>query len=349
MSKLNVAVICGGISSEHEISCISAGGVLKGLDSDKFNAVLIGITKAGNWVLLPNDYQLEIVGGKLPTVSENAPAIVTDVHGFSINGKAIEIDVVFPVLHGPYGEDGTIQGMLEIANLAYVGSGVLASAAAMDKSFAKPIFAAAGIEVADGIVVTSRDKQIAIDDLAYPVFVKPARGGSSRGTHKVKSVDGLNAALKDAFLYDHKVMIEQAVIGREIECAVLESDGVVQASVVGEIIIDSKFEFYDFEAKYLDGATSVKIPADIPSEAAEEIRSKAVQAFKALGCSGLARCDFFYTDQGEIVINEINTMPGFTGTSMYPKLWTASGVEYKALITSLIETALKRTNGVLGN
>ena len=349
MSKLNVAIICGGLSSEHEISCISAGGVLKGLDTNKFNAILLGITKAGKWVILPNDYALEISAGKLPTVDENAPAVVADVHGFSVNGKTLEIDVVFPVLHGPYGEDGTIQGMLEIANLPYVGSGVLASAVAMDKSFAKPIFAAAGINVADGIVVTSRDKQIAIDDLAYPVFVKPARGGSSRGTHKVKSVDGLNTALKDAFLYDHKVMIEQAVSGREIECAVLESNGVVTASVVGEIIIDSKFEFYDFEAKYLDGATTVKIPADIPLKAAQEIREKAVQAFKALGCSGLARCDFFYTDKGEVIVNEINTMPGFTGTSMYPKLMAASGFDYQSLISALIETALTRTNGVLGN
>ena len=349
MSKLNVAVICGGISSEHEISCISSGGVLKGLDSDKFNAVLIGITKAGNWVLLPNDYPLEIIDGKLPTVDERATAIAADVHGFSVNGKTLEIDVVFPVLHGPYGEDGTIQGMLEIANLPYVGSGVLASAVAMDKSFAKPIFAAAGIKVADGIVLTSSDKQVSIDDIAFPVFVKPARGGSSRGTHKVKSIDGLNAALKDAFLFDHKVMIEQAVNGREIECAVLESKGTVTASVVGEIVIDKKFEFYDFDAKYLDGATTVKIPADIPQEAAEEIRIKAVQAFKALGCSGLARCDFFYTETGEIIINEINTMPGFTGTSVYPKLWAASGMDYKELITALIETALERTNGVLGN
>ena len=349
MSKLNVAIICGGLSSEHEISCISAGGVLKGLDTNKFNAILLGITKAGKWVILPNDYALEISAGKLPTVDENAPAVVADVHGFSVNGKTLEIDVVFPVLHGPYGEDGTIQGMLEIANLPYVGSGVLASAVAMDKSFAKPIFAAAGINVADGIVVTSRDKQIAIDDLAYPVFVKPARGGSSRGTHKVKSVDGLSTALKDAFLYDHKVMIEQAVSGREIECAVLESNGVVTASVVGEIIIDSKFEFYDFEAKYLDGATTVKIPADIPLKAAQEIREKAVQAFKALGCSGLARCDFFYTDKGEVIVNEINTMPGFTGTSMYPKLMAASGFDYQSLISALIETALTRTNGVLGN
>lgn len=349
MSTLNVAVIFGGISSEHEISCVSAGGVLKGLDPSKYKAILIGITKAGNWVLLPNDYRLEIVGGKLPSVDEKAPAVVADVHGFCVAGKALNIDVVFPVLHGPYGEDGTIQGLFEIANLPYVGSGVLASAVAMDKSFAKPIFAAAGMKVADGIVVSSKDKQVSIDDLAYPVFVKPARGGSSRGTHKVKSVDALNIALKDAFLYDHKVMIEQAVVGREIECAVLESQGVAKASVVGEIIIDSKFEFYDFEAKYLDGATTVRIPADIPVDAAEEIREKAVQAFKALGCSGLARCDFFYTDKGEIIINEINTMPGFTGTSMYPKLWAASGVDYTSVITTLIETALLRTNSVLGN
>ncbi|NDC17517.1 MAG: D-alanine--D-alanine ligase, partial [Actinobacteria bacterium] len=253
-------------------------------------------------------------------------------------------------------EDGTMQGLLEMADLPYVGSGVLASAVAMDKSFAKPIFASHGIATAPGIVVKSAEWQAQPDEitkkvsaLGYPVFVKPARGGSSRGTHKVKSVDALNNALKDAFLYDHKVMIEQAVVGREIECAVLESNGVVKASVVGEIVIDSKFEFYDFEAKYLDGATTVKIPADIPAKAAEEIREMAVQAFKALGCSGLARCDFFYTDKGEIFINEINTMPGFTGTSMYPKLWAASGVDYTSLITALIETALLRTNGVLGN
>ncbi len=349
MSKLNIAIICGGLSSEHEISCISAGGILKGLDTTKYHAVLIGITKAGNWVLLPNDYPLEIVEGKLPVVAENAPAVVADVHGFSVGGKKLAIDCVFPVLHGPYGEDGTIQGMLEIANLPYVGSGVLASAVAMDKSFAKPIFAAAGIDVADGIVMTRTARSLQIDDLAYPLFVKPARGGSSRGTHKVKTVEDLNAALNNAFLFDHKVMIEQAVIGHEIECAVLESDGVVKASVVGEIVIDDKFEFYDFEAKYLDGATTVRIPADIPEAAAEQIREKAIQAFKALGCSGLARCDFFYTEKGEIIINEINTMPGFTGTSVYPKLWAASGVDYTSLITALIQTALKRTNGVLGN
>jgi D-alanine-D-alanine ligase len=256
---------------------------------------------------------------------------------------------VFPVLHGPYGEDGTIQGLLEIANLPYVGSGVLASAVAMDKSFAKPIFAAAGMKVADGIVVTSKDKQVAIDDLAFPVFVKPARGGSSRGTHKVKSVEALNAALKDAFLYDHKVMIEQAVVGREIECAVLESHGVAKASVVGEIVIDSKFEFYNFEAKYLDGATTIELPAPIDHKISDEIREKAVDAFISLGCSGLARVDFFLTPNNEVIINELNTMPGFTATSVFPKMWAATGVTYTDVISHLLKSALTRNNGVLGN
>ena len=348
MSKKTVAIICGGRSSEHEISCLSAGGVLTGLDTTKYDAILIGITKVGNWVLLPNDYPLVITNGVLPTVDENATAIVADVHGFSVNGKPLKIDVVFPALHGPFGEDGTIQGFLEIADMAYVGSGVLASAVAMDKSLASSIFAAADMNVASAIVVTHDDWKTKIADCVYPVFVKPARGGSSRGTHKVKRSSDLESALRDAFTFDRKVMIEAAVEGREIECAVLERNGVVTASVVGEIIIDSKYEFYDFEAKYLDDATTVKIPADISTTAAEEIRTQAVQAFKALGCSGLARVDFFYTNNGEIVINELNTMPGFTDTSVYPKLMAATGVEYTELITSLIATALSRTNSVLG-
>ena len=349
MSKQTVAIICGGRSSEHEISCLSAGGVLGGLDTSLFDAILIGITKSGNWVLLPNDYPLTIVNGQLPAVDENATPLVADVHGFSVNGTALKVDVVFPVLHGPYGEDGTIQGFLETANIPYVGSGVMASAAAMDKSFSKIIFSSAGMQVADGVTVTENDWQAKINEVSYPCFVKPARGGSSRGTHKVKSASELESALKDAFTYDRKVMIENAVVGREIECAVLESGGTVTTSVVGEIVIDSKFEFYDFEAKYLDGATSVNVPAEIPVEASEEIRSKAIQAFRALGCSGLARVDFFYTDKGEVVINELNTMPGFTSTSMYPKLMAASGVRYQILLTALLNTASTRNNGVLGN
>jgi len=348
-NKKTVAIICGGRSSEHEISCLSAGGVRAGLDSTKFDAVLIGITKAGNWVLLPGDYPLAIVNGVLPIVDEKATPLVADVHGFSVNGSPLKIDVVFPALHGPFGEDGTIQGFLEIADFAYVGSGVMASATAMDKSLSKTIFAAAGMHVASGIVVTIDDWKTKVSGISFPVFVKPARGGSSRGTHKVKSAPELEAALKDAFTFDRKVMIEAAIMGREIECAVLEHDGALQASEVGEIIIDSKFEFYDFEAKYLDGATTVKVPAGIPASASDEIRAKAVQAFKSLGCSGLARVDFFYTDKGEVVINEINTMPGFTSTSVYPKLMAASGVDYTALISALISTALTRVNGVLGN
>ena len=349
MIKTTVAIICGGRSSEHEISCLSAGGVLAGLDTEKFEAILIGITKGGNWVLLPHDYPLVIINGVLPTVNENQTPLVADVHGFMVNGEALDIDVAFPTLHGPYGEDGTIQGFFETAGISYVGSGVMASAAAMDKSFSKMIFAAAGMNVASGIVVTSSNWKSKSEDMAYPVFVKPARGGSSRGTSKVNSSADLEAALKDAFTFDRKVIIEEAVVGREIECAVLEKDGEVMASVVGEIVIDSKYEFYDFEAKYLDDATTVNVPADIPASASEEIRAKAVQAFQSLGCSGLARVDFFYTKNNEIVINEINTMPGFTSTSMYPKLMAASGVNYSELISALIVTALSRTNGTLGN
>ena len=349
MSKQTIAIICGGRSSEHEISCLSAGGVLSGLDGSLFDAILIGITKSGNWVLLPNDYPLTIVNGQLPTVDENATPLVADVHGFSVNGSSLKVDAVFPVLHGPYGEDGTIQGFLETANIPYVGSGVMASAAAMDKSFSKIIFSSAGMRVADGVTVTENDWQTKVNEVSYPCFVKPARGGSSRGTHKVKSASELESALKDAFTYDRKVMIEKAVAGREIECAVLESNGNLIASVVGEIVIDSKFEFYDFEAKYLDDATTVNVPAEITSDVSDEIRNNAIHAFKALGCSGLARVDFFYSENGEVVINELNTMPGFTSTSMFPKLMEASGVKYQLLLTALIETAFMRVNGVLGN
>ena len=349
MKKTTVAIICGGRSSEHEISVLSAGGVLAGLDRSKFEPVLIGVTKAGNWVLLPNDHPLTIQDGVLPTVDESLTPIVADVHGFSVDGKPLDIDVVFPTLHGPYGEDGTIQGFFEIAGISYVGSGVMASAAAMDKSFSKTIFAAAGMNVANGVVVTRSNWKSKIADLDYPVFVKPARGVSSRGTSKVKTASELEAALDYAFTFDRKIMIEEAIAGREIECAVLEKDGEVLASVVGEIVIDSKYEFYDFEAKYLDDATTVNVPADIPTAASDDIRAKAVQAFKSLGCSGLARVDFFYSNTGEVVINEINTMPGFTGTSMYPKLMAASGVGYTELITALIATALAGSNGVLGN
>ena len=340
MNKQVIAIICGGPSSEHEVSCVSAGGVLKGLDLQRFEPLLIGITKSGAWVALPIDYQLEIINKQLPIIEDNGQHIEVGESGLSLDGQLLDIDCVFPVLHGEFGEDGQIQHLLDEAELAYVGSGVSASAQAMDKAVAKLLFAASGMSVADGVAVGAHDWQSEVDSLSYPVFVKPASGGSSRGTHKVKSSAELKSAITDALLYDSKVLIETAIKGREIECAVLERDGMVEASIVGEIIVNPKFEFYDFEAKYLDDATTVRIPADIPEVDADEIRRLAVAAFHVLGCSGLARCDFFYTDDGAIIINEVNTMPGFTGTSVYPKLWQASGVTYTELISALIETAL---------
>jgi D-alanine-D-alanine ligase len=244
-------------------------------------------------------------------------------------------------LHGEFGEDGQIQQLLENCGIAYVGSGVEASAHAMDKSIAKAIFAKNGLLIAEGIEVTALNWQKLTKDLIYPVFVKPASGGSSRGTHKVKNSHSLEAAISDALTYDDKVLVEQAIDGREIECAVIERQGVVEASVVGEIIVNPAFEFYDYQAKYLDSATTAQIPAKIDDADSLRIADQARKAFVALGCRGLARCDFFYTSRGEIVINEINTMPGFTGTSVYPKLWAASGVGYTELISILISSALK--------
>jgi D-alanine-D-alanine ligase len=262
-------------------------------------------------------------------------------NGFELNGAPLRIDCVFPVLHGEFGEDGQIQQLLENCGILYVGSGVEASAHAMDKSIAKAIFAKNGLLIAEGIEVTALNWQKLTKDLIYPVFVKPASGGSSRGTHKVKNSHSLEAAISDALTYDDKVLVEQAIDGREIECAVIERQGVVEASVVGEIIVNPAFEFYDYQAKYLDSATTAQIPAKIDDADSLKIADQARKAFVALGCRGLARCDFFYTSRGEIVINEINTMPGFTGTSVYPKLWAASGVGYTELISILINFALE--------
>ncbi len=351
-----VAIICGGRSSEHEISCTSAGGVLGAIDRTLYEPVVIGITKSGKWVLIPEGFELSISNGVLPVVPESGKPVSVSPEGFTVEGKSLGIEIVFPVLHGPYGEDGTIQGLLEIADIPFVGSGVLASAVAMDKSFAKPIFAAHGIKVAEGLVIRdsewkskARDLTAAVTSLGYPVFVKPARGGSSRGTTKVKSAAELPAAIAEAHRFDPKAMVENAVIGREIECAVLEIDGKPSASVVGQIEIDPKFDFYDFEAKYLDGATSITLPAPIAENITAQIQAKAVEAFISLGCSGLARVDFFLTPNNEVIINELNTMPGFTATSVFPKMWAASGVGYTEVITHLLKSALTRNNGVLGN
>jgi len=341
MSKSRIAIICGGKSSEHEISCVSANGILNAIDRNKFEPVLIGITKSGKWLLLPDDSNFSIVNGALPTVPESGIEVSITSLGLVAGGKQLAIDVAFPVLHGPYGEDGTIQGLFEMIGIKYVGSGVLASAVSMDKSYAKPIFAAAGLSVAAGIVVTSKNFELP-SNLTFPLFVKPARSGSSRGTTKVKQKSDLASAVEHALSFDTKVIIEQAVVGKEIECAVLQADGKITASEVGQISISSKFEFYDFQAKYLDNSMELIVPADLPAGVQSKIQQAAITAFNAAGCEGLARVDFFYSTQGEIIINEINTMPGFTGTSVYPKLWDATGVSYSALISGLIDSALSK-------
>ena len=342
MSKSKIAIICGGKSSEHEISCVSANGILNSIDRSLFEPVLIGITKSGKWLLLPDDTNFAIINGALPTVPESGVEISITSQGLFSGGKALTIDVAFPILHGTYGEDGTIQGLFEMIAISYVGSGVLASAVSMDKSYAKPIFAAAGLKVAPGIVVTSKDFELP-SNLTFPLFVKPARSGSSRGTTKVKQKSELAAAVANALEFDTKVIIEQAVAGKEIECAVLQADAKVTVSQVGQIVLSDKFEFYDFQAKYLDDSMQLVVPADLPAGVEAKIQQAALAAFKAAGCEGLARIDFFYSDQGEIIINEINTMPGFTPTSVYPKLIAKSGVSYQQLITKLIQTAQNRS------
>jgi D-alanine-D-alanine ligase len=344
MSKLRVAIICGGKSSEHEISCISANGILNAIDRSKFEPVLIGITKSGKWLLLPDDTTFITQNGALPTVPESGIEVSITSQGLFSGGKNLAIDVVFPILHGTYGEDGTIQGLFEMIGLRYVGSGVLASAVSMDKSYAKPIFAAAGLKVAPGTVVTSANFELP-SSLKYPLFVKPARSGSSRGTTKVKQSSDLKAAVEVALGFDSKVIIEQAVDGKEIECAVLQSEGKTIVSPVGEIVISSKYEFYDFQAKYLDDSMQLVFP-ELPAGVEEKIQSAALTAFNAAGCEGLARVDFFYSASGDVVINEINTMPGFTPLSVYPKLIEKSGINYQGLITTLIQTAQARSASI---
>jgi D-alanine-D-alanine ligase len=295
--------------------------------------------------LLPDDSNFSIVNGALPTVPESGIEVSITSLGLVAGGKQLAIDVAFPVLHGPYGEDGTIQGLFEMIGIKYVGSGVLASAVSMDKSYAKPIFAAAGLSVAAGIVVTSKNFELP-SNLTFPLFVKPARSGSSRGTTKVKQKSDLASAVEHALSFDTKVIIEQAVVGKEIECAVLQADGKITASEVGQISISSKFEFYDFQAKYLDNSMELILPADLPPGVQSKIQQAAITAFNAAGCEGLARVDFFYSTQGEIIINEINTMPGFTPTSVYPKLIEKNGINYQELITKLITTAQTRSASI---
>lgn len=355
MSKTRVAIICGGRSSEHEISCISATGVFEAIDRDRFDPILIGITKSGDWVLL-KDQSAFVPGSEgLPSVPEGPTEVSISNSGMTgRDGNSLNVDLAFPLLHGAYGEDGTIQGLFEMAGIAYIGSGVLASSVAMDKTFAKPIYADFGLKVADGFTVHERDwrankdLEIAkITALGFPLFIKPARSGSSRGTTKVKDASEIVSAIEAAHRHDPRAMIEVAIKGREIECAVLEVEGRPQASVLGEIRVHEPHEFYDFEAKYLDNATSFDLPAPVADSISNEIRDSAITAFVALGCEGLARVDFFLTETGEVVINELNTMPGFTPRSVFPMLWEATGKSYQEIITILCQSALSRSQNVV--
>jgi D-alanine-D-alanine ligase len=355
MSKKRVAIICGGRSSEHSISCISAKGVLEAIDRNLFEPILIGITLRGKWVALKSADDFGVGSDGLPIVPDTAPGINADIHGLkNAEGAPLAIDLAFPLLHGAYGEDGTIQGFFEMADIPYVGSGVLASSVAMDKTFAKPIYADFGLAVADGITVHQRDwiaqreLEIAkIKALGLPVFVKPARSGSSRGTTKVKSDNEIAPAIEEAHRHDPRAMVEIAIKGREIECAVLEINGRAHASVLGEIRIHEPHEFYDFEAKYLDGSTTFDVPANLAPEIARSISDAAVTAFEALGCEGLARVDFFLTEDNQVIINELNTMPGFTSMSVFPMLWKATGKSYSEVITQLCNSALTRPKNVI--
>ena len=338
-----VAILCGGPGSEHEISCISASGVLSAIDRTRFEPVLIGITRDGKWMLLPLDYPLAIVNNRLPSITGNFPEVTRTRGGLTLGGEKIAIDRIFPVLHGTYGEDGQLQRELALVGIKYVGSAAAASEIAMDKAESKLAFARHGIQGAPGITVTAEEwrsnpvhVEASIQHLGLPIFVKAARGGSSRGTVKVKNYRDLSAAMAEALSYDSKVLIESAIVGAEVECAVLQFGREVKASIPGKVWIDPHFEFYDFEAKYLDGATRIDIPAPFDPLVNRAIREYAITAFKAIGASGLARVDFFVTPTNQIIINEINTMPGFTPTSAFPKMWAASGIPYKELITRLL-------------
>jgi len=354
--RRRVVVLFGGRSAEHEISVLSARSVVDALDPARYDVIPVGVTKLGRWRLMPPGSPglpagvaalpgVDASGGEEVALDQEpgAPALLLS------GGARTEIDVVFPVMHGPFGEDGSVQGFLEMAGVPYVGAGVLASAVGMDKAVQKVLFAAAGIPVVDHEVVHERaweedpaGVQARAEHLGFPLFAKPAGLGSSVGITKVLGPQGLRPALELALRYGRKALLERAVeAAREIECAVLGNDDPV-ASVAGEIV-PRGHDFYDYEAKYLDerGAELV-VPAALPAETLEEVQRLAIAAFRAIDCSGMARVDLFLTAQGRLLLNEVNTIPGFTSISMYPKLWEASGVSYPDLVDRLIELAVER-------
>lgn len=350
--KKELCVIFGGQSPEHDISCISVTSVLNNLNKDKYNVHTVGITKDGQWYLYTGEYSNIEKDGWLSDRAKLKKAVISpdasDRALIVFDGDRytkIHIDVVFPVLHGEYGEDGTIQGLLELSGIKYVGMGVAGSADAMDKTFSKIVFDSAGIPQAAWVLVTASDDisekaEQAERKLGYPCFVKPATTGSSVGVGKAHNRRELEKLIAGALKFSRKALVEEFIDGHEVECSVLGNED-PQAGEVGEIV--PMVEFYDFDAKYVSGATKLNIPADLAPEVREQIRSLAVRAFKALDGTGLSRVDFFvkYSDNS-VVLNEINTMPGFTSISMYPKLWAAVGVEYSELLDRLIELAEKR-------
>ncbi|MFD8675992.1 D-alanine--D-alanine ligase family protein [Streptomyces seoulensis] len=369
--KPRVAVVFGGRSSEHGISTVTAGAVLGAIDRTKYDVLPIGITRDGRWVLTADEPQrMAITDRRTPEVLDVAESteggVVLPVDPanrevvYSEPGavpKALgEVDVVFPVLHGPFGEDGTLQGLLELSGVPYVGSGVLASAVGQDKDYMKRVFTSFGLKVGPYVVIRPREWQQdqsaarkRIVDFAgehgWPLFVKPARAGSSIGITKVDGLAGLDEAIAEAQRHDPKIIVEAALTGREIECGVLEFEDGPRASVPAEIPPPSAHAYYDFDAKYIDSTPGV-VPAPLTDEQTAELQRLAVEAFDAASCEGLVRADFFLTEDGEFVINEINTLPGFTPISMYPKMWEASGVGYAELVDRLIQAALRRPPGL---
>jgi D-alanine-D-alanine ligase len=375
--KIRVAVVFGGRGPEHPVSVMGGGNMLGAIDRSKYEVIPIGITREGNWVQVADEPgRLAITGGELPSVEAVAvpgSQVVPWAGGGDVVASAParipalfgEVDVVLPVLHGPYGEDGTIQGLLEMAGVRYVGAGVLASAISMDKEYMNLIFTAKGLPVGPYVVVRERDwpasehadshvaveRKRVLDDIAelgWPLFVKPARGGSSIGTSKARNLGELHEAIARARQYDPKVLVEAAIEGAEIEVSVLEGiDGAPpDTSVPGQLLVDGGEEFWDFEAKYLDAASGMAIPAPIPESATAEIRRLAAAAFEAVSCEGLARVDFFYTTDGQVLINEINTMPGLSPASYWQKMWEATGLEFPQIIDRLLQTALSKAPGL---
>ena len=351
--KLNVCVLFGGMSPEHEVSLRSAESVLNNMDPEKYNIFPVGITKEGNWLLFGGEDYSALPSGQWLEHPNNRPAAISPVRGqglLSFEGDAVvreQIDVVFPVLHGENGEDGAVQGLLQLAGIPYVGPHISASAVAMDKTLTKLVADNAGITQAKWQLVRNSDLQNRMDEIlntveakfAYPVFVKPAGTGSSVGVSKAADREALKDALLSAGVYDEKILVEEFIDGHEVEVAVMGNDSPV-ASEVGEI--DSGADFYDYDAKYVSDTSVAYIPARIPAETAEQLREQAIKVYTAIGCQGLSRVDFFVTyADNRVVFNEINTLPGFTSISMYPKLFVASGIPYNELIDKLLQLAME--------